>query len=225
MTDAVNRKSPSDSTRSQVGLVLLIVLVCTGLITAIGYGDEIPARHSREPNAGVKLPPRSGSHDSDGPSSRKGAGNSTAGGLWTTVISLVAIVGCLGLVGYWLRPYLGVPRGLPIDALELLGRRVIEQKVAIHLVRCGSRVLVLGVSPDGARTLSEITDPAEVRRLVDACHMPRDPRPNTPLITPPDMLGGIPSAGGMDGFSTSAAGQRTSSQRGPSYQTEDPRRG
>jgi flagellar biogenesis protein FliO len=125
--------------------------------------------------AGLRLPPRHGGHESHGAARSKN--NAAASGLWTTVISLVAIVGCLLLIGYWLRPYLGAPRGLSIDALELLGRRVIDQKVAIHLVRCGSRVLVLSVSPEGARTLSEITEPDEVRRLIDACHGPADIRP------------------------------------------------
>jgi flagellar biogenesis protein FliO len=99
--------------------------------------------------------------------------------LWTTVIALVAIVGSLGAVGYWMKPYLGGARSLPIEAVELLGRRAIEQKVSIHLVRCGARVLILSVSPEGARTLSEIVDPAEVRRLVDACQSPRDSKPAT----------------------------------------------
>jgi flagellar biogenesis protein FliO len=130
------------------------------------------AEGSRQPAASIKLPPRNGGRDSIATPPRKST--SATGGLWTTIISLSVIVGALGTLTYWLKPYLGVSRGLPIEAVELLGRRSLEQKVAIHLVRCGGRVLVLSVSPEGARTLSEITDPAEVRRLVDACHAPRD---------------------------------------------------
>ena len=41
--------------------------------------------------------------------------------------------------------------------------------MAVHLVRCGSRMLVLGVGPDGVRTLAEISDPLEVDLLAGAC--------------------------------------------------------
>jgi flagellar biogenesis protein FliO len=60
-------------------------------------------------------------------------------------------------------------RGLPLEALELLGKRTIEPRVSIHIVRCGPKVLVLGVSPDGVRTLTEITDPVEIDLMAGAC--------------------------------------------------------
>lgn len=46
---------------------------------------------------------------------------------------------------------------------------MLSRGVAVHLVRCGSRMLVLGVGPDGVRTLAEITDPLEVDVLAGAC--------------------------------------------------------
>ena len=175
--DAV-RTTPSLSTRSPLGLVLLIVIGLMSLSDSVSsYGEDGPVR-ATAPAVGIRLPPRSTGPEPGTSSNRK---SSSINSLWTTAISLAAIVGCLMLVGYWLKPYLGLPRGLPIDAVELLGRRVIEQKVAIHLVRCGERVLILGVSPDGARTLSEITDPGEVQRLVDACQPPRDSKPATSI--------------------------------------------
>ena len=85
-----------------------------------------------------------------------------------------AIISSLGIVGYWLKPLIGVRGNLPAEALETLGRRAIDQKLAIHLIRCGGKVLVVGVSPEGARTLSEITDPMEVQRLVAVCRTPRE---------------------------------------------------
>ncbi len=60
-------------------------------------------------------------------------------------------------------------RGLPTEALELLGKRTLEPRASIHLVRCGPKILVLGVGPDGIRTLSEITDPIEIDLLAGAC--------------------------------------------------------
>jgi flagellar biogenesis protein FliO len=58
---------------------------------------------------------------------------------------------------------------LPTEALELLGKRTIEPRVSIQMVRCGGKILVLGVSPEGIRTLSEISDPVEVDLLAGAC--------------------------------------------------------
>ena len=60
-------------------------------------------------------------------------------------------------------------RGLPSSAIEVLGRRPLEPRVSLQIVRCGTRVLILGLGPDGARTLSEITDPVEVDLIVGAC--------------------------------------------------------
>jgi flagellar biogenesis protein FliO len=39
----------------------------------------------------------------------------------------------------------------------------------LQLIRVGTRVLVVGLGPDGARTLAEITEPIEVDVLVGAC--------------------------------------------------------
>lgn len=179
----VDRMSPQTA-GSSIGLVLVTVLTCTVLtctvFTSVAFAeDDSPRKDARESTGAIKLPPRSG-NDTAG----KLKASSSSGGLWTTVLSLSAIVGTLGVIGYFAKPYLGSPRGLPVDALELLGRRAIEQKVAIHLIRCGTRVLVVGVSPEGARTLSEITDPAEVQRLVDACHAPTEARSLSSFIPP-----------------------------------------
>lgn len=166
-----DRMSPLNHTRSPLGLVCLIVAALVAVSNA-GFCQEETGRHSQRDPGGVRLPPRSNAAETTTPSSRKTI--SSNGGMWTTVISLIAIVGTLSVVAYWVKPYVGSSRGLPIDALELLGRRSIDQKVAIHLVRCGNRILVLGVSAEGARTLAEITEPTEVQRLMTACQAPRD---------------------------------------------------
>lgn len=172
MSCVVGRMSPRDRTGSPFGLVLMVAFACAVGLGTVAWGEEGPGSGSARDSAGaMRLPPRNGT---DSPSAPARKSTATNGGIWTTVISLGVIVGGLVLVGYWLKPYAVGAHGLPIEAMELLGRRVIEQKVAIHLVRCGGRVLVLGVSPEGARTLSEITDPAEVNRLVAACHAPRE---------------------------------------------------
>ncbi|HET6425017.1 MAG TPA: flagellar biosynthetic protein FliO [Planctomycetaceae bacterium] len=90
--------------------------------------------------------------------------------VWGSLIGLAVVAGGLLIASRWLRVHgpAGL-RGLPNEAVEALGQRVLSRGVAVHLVRCGSRMLVLGVGPDGVRTLSEITDPVEVDLLAGAC--------------------------------------------------------
>jgi hypothetical protein len=104
--------------------------------------------------------------------------------------------------------------------MELLGRRMIEQKVAVHLIRCGGKVLVVGISPEGARTLSEITDPVEVQRLVKVCHAPRE---NRPAVATFDSREGGSPADGSDHLSL-PPGMRTVVSRASSFPSEEQRR-
>ncbi|MSR57143.1 MAG: hypothetical protein EXS05_05675 [Planctomycetaceae bacterium] len=92
-------------------------------------------------------------------------------GRWTTtggalLIVLILIVASAKL---FQRRGLTSRNTLPAEVLEVFGRSVIDERNAIHLVRCGSRLLVLGSSPAGLRTLTEITDPVEVESLADLC--------------------------------------------------------
>jgi flagellar biogenesis protein FliO len=98
-----------------------------------------------------------------------------AGSLWVTLtIVLVTFLG-LALVTRWLKTHGPARfRALPGEALELLGGRTLEPRVTVHLVRCGGRILMLGVAPDGVRTLAEYTDPVEVDLLAGACRSNAD---------------------------------------------------
>lgn len=90
--------------------------------------------------------------------------------VWGSLVGLAVMVGGMLVASRWLRTHGPASlRGLPNEAVEPLGQRVLSRGVAVHLVRCGSRMLVLGVGPDGIRTLSEITDPVEVDLLAGAC--------------------------------------------------------
>ena len=96
-----------------------------------------------------------------------------------TTVSLGLIVGALLLLGRGMKRFgFKAPQSLPSDVFELLGRRIIDQRTAVHMVKCGSQVLVLSVGPEGARTLTRIDDPAEVDRIVEACQKPN------PNVTP-----------------------------------------
>lgn len=95
---------------------------------------------------------------------------SQSGSLWVTLtIVFVTFLG-LALVTRWLKTHGPARfRALPAEALELLGRKTLEPRVTVHLVRCGGRILMLGVAPDGVRTLAEYTDPVEIDLLAGAC--------------------------------------------------------
>ena len=134
--------------------------------------EDFQSNSKRAPRA-LPLPSRTGNSESDNGRART---ISSSNSLLSTTISLGLIVGTLFLVGRWMkRNGFQGSAALPVEAFELLGRRQIEPKVAVHLVKCGNRILVLGVGADGIRTLSEICDPSEIQQLTDACQSsPKD---------------------------------------------------
>lgn len=109
----------------------------------------------------------SGSSDTQGSAGRplRDAGS------WTSTVGALTFVLLLIYVGSrFVRKH--VPAAvatLPVEAVEILGKRQIDPRQAIHLIRCGSRVLVVGASPNGLHALSEISDAVEVDYLAGLC--------------------------------------------------------
>jgi flagellar biogenesis protein FliO len=95
----------------------------------------------------------------------------TPGGAAGTVAASLGIVLGLFLVLAWCcRRF--APAGsaqLPKEAIELLGRAPLSAKQQMQLVRVGNKLLVVALSATGAETLTEITDPVEVERLLALC--------------------------------------------------------
>lgn len=88
-----------------------------------------------------------------------------------TVISSLAVVLGLFCMAAWLMRRTA-PRGhtaLPHDVFEVLGRASIAKGRQVQLLRCGGRLLLVSVTPEGAETLTEIDDPDEVARLAALC--------------------------------------------------------
>jgi flagellar biogenesis protein FliO len=50
-------------------------------------------------------------------------------------------------------------------AIQVLDRSPLGPKETVFLLRCGSRVLVVGSTPSSMTTLAEITDPQEAEQL------------------------------------------------------------
>lgn len=181
--------------RSRVLTLFRVSFAFTLALCSVTSGQERRERHLSGANSHQRVQREEIAHAT---TASKSSFDSSA--LWTTIIAASATLGTLGTIAYWIRLQLGLARSLSRDAVESLGRRSIEPKVAIHLVRCGNRILVLGVSPDGARTLSEITDPSEVRQLMEACQG-RDFRPfGLNSMVGGDHKSGIPGEGQSRGL-------------------------
>jgi flagellar biogenesis protein FliO len=94
---------------------------------------------------------------------------------WTAV-SALAVVVCLILVlaRIFRRHAPRFSQALPTEALEVLGRRFLDQRQSIVLLRIGSRILVVGSSTAGLQGLGELTDPIEVDLIAGLCRGTRN---------------------------------------------------
>ncbi|MFO0871634.1 MAG: flagellar biosynthetic protein FliO [Pirellulales bacterium] len=100
------------------------------------------------------------------------AENSHAGGRGplASVTSVTLLAGGVLLVLWMMRRATPAQRGqLPADALEVLGQSVISPRLAVHLIRVGQRVVLVGSAPQSATALLEISEAEEVESLVAAC--------------------------------------------------------
>lgn len=59
--------------------------------------------------------------------------------------------------------------GLPTEAFAVLGRTSLTPTNSAHLLRIGSKLVLVAVSADGAHPLTEVTDPLEVDRISGLC--------------------------------------------------------
>lgn len=58
---------------------------------------------------------------------------------------------------------------LPDEVVSVLGRVPLAARQFAELVRVGNKLVLVSVTPHGAEPLTEITDPAEIDRLVGLC--------------------------------------------------------
>ncbi len=84
--------------------------------------------------------------------------------------SLAVVVG-LFLAVVWVMKRGGAvaSRLLPGEVVESLGRAPLGTRQQMHVIRFGSKLLLVSLTPAGAETLAEIADPAEVDRLAGLC--------------------------------------------------------
>jgi len=85
--------------------------------------------------------------------------------------SLVVVLGLFLVVAWALRKT--APRGslvLPKEVFDILGRAPLGARQQVQLLRCGNKLLLVSITPGGAETLTEVTDPLEVDRIAGICH-------------------------------------------------------
>lgn len=99
--------------------------------------------------------------------------------VYTTISALAIVIGLLFLCVWLLRR--GARKtatALPADVVSVLGRTPLAARQSAELVRVGNKLVLISLTPTGAKTLTEVTDPAEVDRLVGLCRQ-HDPHSTT----------------------------------------------
>jgi len=151
---------------------LLTAAILVLILGAIVRGDDAADRESRQ------IPRRTSDRGApqDGKTARAGQKPRTAAdGWWTTLGGLAAVLGLIYLTARVVRKNVpAAQKTLPAEVVQVLGRKALDYRHTIHLVRFGSRMLMLGTSQEGMRTLSEITDPVEIDYLAGLCR-PSEP--------------------------------------------------
>ena len=88
--------------------------------------------------------------------------------IWPALLSVMVVCGIFCLILYMVKKYLPGHRQLfSHPAMEVLGRTHLDQKRYVSLLRVGKRIVVVGVSPDEMRPLSEITDEEEITSIME----------------------------------------------------------
>lgn len=78
------------------------------------------------------------------------------------VLSLGAVLALMFVVAYLLKRFV-VSRSTPPGSgvqIEVLGRKMLQPKKSVVVLRVGPKVLVVGMSDHGLQTLTELPDPA-----------------------------------------------------------------
>jgi flagellar biogenesis protein FliO len=91
--------------------------------------------------------------------------------IYTTVTALAVVLG-LFLLGVGLvRRGSGTSNGrLPEEVVSVLGRVPLAARQFAELIRVGNKLVLISLTSGGVEALAEITDPAEIDRIVGLCH-------------------------------------------------------
>jgi flagellar biogenesis protein FliO len=93
--------------------------------------------------------------------------------------SLAIVLGLFLVIAWAMRK--AAPRGslvLPKEVFAILGRAPLGARQQVQLLRCGNKLLLVSITPNGVETLTEITEPLEVDRIAGICQQ-SDPKSST----------------------------------------------
>ncbi len=162
-------------TRISATLLWSVVLgsgLCTLAPRAVGADESQLALPARRSAARFE---EDGLND-DGPSEASGGGRRQVFGVDTrrphhplriVTSSLAIVLGGFALFLVWFRRQTAA---VSSGVMDSLGTIQVTPKVQLHLVRFGSRLLLLHVTPDKVQRVAEVTDPSEVQSLLAAHH-------------------------------------------------------
>ncbi|MEX2308477.1 MAG: flagellar biosynthetic protein FliO [Pirellulales bacterium] len=90
--------------------------------------------------------------------------------IYTIVCALAIVIGAF-LLFAWLmrRGGKNSTAALPPDVVSVLGRVPLATRQFAELLRVGNKLVLVSLTADGAETLTEVTDPMEVDRLIGLC--------------------------------------------------------
>jgi flagellar biogenesis protein FliO len=93
--------------------------------------------------------------------------------IYTVVTALAIVIGSFLLFAWAMRRTnrkSGVRRGnVPSDAVCVLGRVPLAARQFAELLHVGNKLVLVALTPNGPTTLTELSDPAEVDRIVGLC--------------------------------------------------------
>ncbi len=130
----------------------------------------------------------------------------------TIVGSLAIVLGVFFLLVWFFKR--GQPKStqrLPNSVLEVLGRAPLNGKQQLQLLRLGNKLLLVSVTPQGAETLTEITEALEVDRLSALCQQSQPNSISTSFRQVMEQFGREPASG----FLGSQRRQTASARRSP----------
>ncbi|MEQ9068888.1 MAG: flagellar biosynthetic protein FliO [Gimesia chilikensis] len=95
--------------------------------------------------------------------------------IWGTFGALALVIGIILIAAKVMKKHNPLSaKTLPREVLEVLGKRPLDARQTIHFVRCGNRILILGSSPAGLETLSEVLDRGGVDLITGMCREQAD---------------------------------------------------
>jgi len=162
-----------------LGIAVVLTLFFTGVGRSFAVAAEpAPAASAREADAPVKIAPsmaplveqekrtlirstRSVPGEPEAPA--------TPRRIWDKMLIGLLMLGGILWGGLYLMKKL-MPGGRQLfttPAMEVLGRSHLDPQRYLALVRVGERVVVVGVSPDGIRPVTEFASPEEVAQILE----------------------------------------------------------